>query len=389
MRKIRLNSASEVVKYSGLIFFANFAGAIILFVSNILISQRFDPQTFGNFKTILSLALFLPALIELGAGVTIVKYTVEFINNKKKINHLIKWILKLRVALYLTLLALIFILRDQISTYLLKDASLSHLVIPGILITGLCFFEIFKSVALGLKAYKDYSMSRFLTYASSGILMLVFGYFFGVYYALIGWALSYLIGNLPLIKLSINKGILDETEEIDVKKIFSDYSLPMYILYFPSLLSAAAIPILSLFFSQTIIGYYSFAMIFFNGIILIPSSLSDFLFPKISGLTGKENKKTADEHLKRVLFLYSIVVIPGIIATVFFSDIFIKMIASSYVPSLLAFKTLVSLGLLSGYLLIYGSYLQGLAKLKDFAVITIIHNVVFLAVSFFVLGLLT
>jgi O-antigen/teichoic acid export membrane protein len=175
-------SVSEIVKYSSLIFIANFAGALILFASNLVISQRFDPETFGNLKTILSLALFLPMLIEFGAGVTIVKYTAEFVNSKKKLNHLINWILKLRTVLFLVLLALMFIFRNQISTYLLKDASLSYLVIPGILIAGLFFFEIFKSVALGLKAYKDYSVSKFLTYASSGILMLLFGYFFGYFY---------------------------------------------------------------------------------------------------------------------------------------------------------------------------------------------------------------
>lgn len=378
-------SDTEIIKYSGLIFLANFFGALFLFISNIIISSHFGPEIFGNFKTILGLSLFFPVLIEFGAGVTIVKYTAELIKHKKKVNYLIGWILKLRVISYSVLLISMFILKDQIAIHLLKDISLSSLVIPGIFISGLFFFEIFKSIALGLQEYKDYSISNFLTLSSSGVLMLIFGYFFGVYYALIGWSLSYFIGNFSLIRSSIRRGMFGETKKFDVKKIFFNYSLPMYILFFPGLLSSAAIPILSLYYSQKIIGYYSFAMIFYNGILLIPLSLSSFLFPKISGLSGKKNKKTAEESLKKVLFLYSLVVIPGIITTIFFSDFFIELIAPLYIPSALIFKTLVCLELVLGYFLIYENYLRGLARLKEFAIIVLTHNITFLVVSFLVL----
>jgi len=356
-----------------------------LFISNIIISREFGPEIYGNFKTILQLSLFLPLLIEFGAGVTIVKYTAQLVKTKK-VNYLIKSILKLRLISYSVLLVLMFFLREKIAIYLLRDASLSTLVIPGILISGLFFFEVFKSIALGLQEYKDFSLSKFLTLASSGILMLILGYFFGVYYALIGWSLSYFVGNLPLMRLSVKKRMFDETKKINVKKIFLGYSLPMYILFFPGLLTSAVIPILSLYFSQKIIGYYSFAMIFYNGIILIPLSLSDFLFPKISKLSG--NKKMAEESLKKVFILYSLVVIPGIIMTVFFSDFFVELIAPLYVPSILIFKTLVCLGLLIGYFLIYENYLQGLARLKRFAPIILIHNIAFLTISFLVLKMI-
>ena len=73
-----ISSEFEVIKYSSLIFLANFSGALILFISNIILSRQFGPEIFGNFKTMLSLSLFLPTLIEFGASVTIVKYTAEF-----------------------------------------------------------------------------------------------------------------------------------------------------------------------------------------------------------------------------------------------------------------------------------------------------------------------
>ncbi len=385
MRKINLKPISgfEIIKYSSLIFLANFSGALILFISNVIISRRFGPEVFGNFKTILGISLFLPTLIEFGAGVTIVKYTAKLKKDIRKINHLIKWILKLRIISYSALLVSMFFLKEQIAIHLLKDVSLSYLVIPGIFISGLIFFEIFKSIALGLQKYKDYSISKSLTLSSAGVLMLIFGYFFGVYYALIGWSLSYFLGNFFLIRSS-TKNMSGETKKFDVKGIFFNYSLPMYILFFPEILSLAAIPILSLYYSQKIIGYYSFAMVFYNGISLIPLSLSDYLFPKVSGLS-RRNRRMALESLKKVLILYSLVVITGIFATIFFSDFFIDLIAPLYVSSALIFKTLVCLGLFLGYFLIYEYYLRGLARLKRFAIVILTHNITFLVVSFLVL----
>jgi len=382
-------SETEIIKSSGLIFLANFFGAVILFVSNILISTYFGPETFGNFKIILELSLFLPILIEFGANVTIVKYTAEMIKkDSKKVNYLIKWILKLRLISYSILLILMFVFKEQIAIYLLKDASLSSLVIPGIFISGLFFFEIFKSIALGLQDYKEYSISKFLTFSSSGILMLIFGYFFGIHLALIGWSLSYFLGNLPLMISSFRKGMFYDSKKFNMKKIFFNFSFPMYILFFPGLLSSAAIPLLSLYYSQKIIGYYSFSMIFFNGISLIPLSFSDFLFPKISSLNIKKNKRMAEAHLKKVLSIYTLIVIPGILGIILLSDFIIQLIAPSYLPSILVFKTLVTTGFLLGYFLIYEHYLRGLARIKDFSLVFLIHNIIFLSISFLILGIL-
>ena len=382
-------SETEIIKSSGLIFLANFFGAIVLFISNILISTYFGPENFGNFKIILELSLFLPILIEFGANVTIVKYTAEMIKrDRKKVNYLIKWILKLRLISYSILLIVMFIFKEQIAIYLLKDASLSSLVIPGIFISGLFFFEIFKSISLGSQDYKKYSISKFLTFFSSGILMLIFGYLFGVYFALMGWSLSYFLGNLPLMISSFKKGMFDDSKKFDMKKIFFNFSFPMYIMFFPGLLSSAAIPILSLYYSQKIIGYFSFSMIFFNGISLIPISFADFLFPKISSLSGKKNERIAKESLDKVLILYTLILIPGVIATILLSDFIIQLIAPLYLPSILVFKTLVTIGFLLGYFLIYEHYLRGLARLKEFSIIFLIHNIIFLSISFLILGII-
>jgi len=58
------------------------------------------------------------------------------------------------------------------------------------------------------------------------------------------------------------------------------------------------IPILSLFFSQKVIGYYAFAWTFYSGFD-VPTALSAVLFPKISALHGKKDFLMAKRTLKK------------------------------------------------------------------------------------------
>ncbi|MFH1472582.1 MAG: oligosaccharide flippase family protein, partial [Nanoarchaeota archaeon] len=113
--------------------------------ANIMLSKQFGPEGFGNFKTVLSLFLFLPALIEFGAGATLTKYIAE--GN----TGIIRWFLKLRVVSYAVVGALLFIFREQIAAVFLKDASLSALILPGIILFLFTFFEIFKPIVQGFQ----------------------------------------------------------------------------------------------------------------------------------------------------------------------------------------------------------------------------------------------
>ena len=72
----------ELIKSSGLVFGASLRGSIILLISNLVLSEHFGPESFGNYKTVVSLFLFLPALIEFGAGTTLTKYIAEFSDDR-------------------------------------------------------------------------------------------------------------------------------------------------------------------------------------------------------------------------------------------------------------------------------------------------------------------
>lgn len=381
-----VSGISEIMMKSGMLFIASFLGSIILLIANLILSKNFEPETFGNFKTVVSLSLFLFTLIEFGAGTTLTKYISEF--NDKRVNFLVREFLKLRIVSYILLLGIIFIFRKKIAIYFLKDPSLEYLILAGMFLFATLFFEIFNHITLGFQKFKLYSFSQLLTLSSIGFFAIVLGSYFGVFYAIIGWGLGYFFGNLLNVKFSFEKKVFERSDvRVDIKKIFLKYSIPVYLLIIPSFLGNGIIPILSLFFSQKLIGYFAFAMIFHQGIILIPGALYQVLFPKFSQL-GLKNLKEAKATLKKVFFIYSGIVIFGIPLTLFFSEFFINFFARDYLPGLIIFKTLVVLGLLLGYLLIYESYLTGLAKIKKLIIVETIRNVSLFVISFLVIKMI-
>lgn len=364
---------SALIKDSGMLFLASFAGSLFLFVANIMLSKRFGPEGFGNFKTVLSLFLFLPALIEFGAGATLTKYIAE--GNIS----VIRWFLKLRAASYAIMGVLIFAFRNHIAAFFLKNSALNYLVLPGLAVFFFTFFEVFKPIVQGFQNFKLLGWSQFLTMFFQGALMIILGYYFGVAYALVGWGLGYALANIPNIIYVIRKKI--SGTPADVSKIFRNYSIPVYLMIIPGFIGLANVPILSLFFSQTSIGYYAFALTFCSGVLLIPAALSSVIFPKISELHGKKSFLMAKNTLKKVLMLYTPVALLGTVGTLMFSERIVLFIAPSYLLGLTVFEALIIFGFVSGYIQIYKTYLTAIGNSKKLALWALASSLILLCIS--------
>jgi O-antigen/teichoic acid export membrane protein len=378
----------DLARSGGIIFLASLSANIILFFANIFIADQLGAVDFGVFKIISYLFTFLPILIDFGANYTMTKYISEFKSrSKEKVGYLIKWFLKIRIFSYSVMLALILIFNEQIAFFFLKDASLNYLVFAGVLMAGLPFFVIFQFIVLGFHKFKLFALSQFLTLTSSGILSVLLSPF-GIFYAVVGWSFGFLIGNLFNLKFFLREDIIKKSNEFDVKRIFKKFSLPAQFVWIVTNLFTVIIPILSLSFSQEAIGYFSFAFLFYIATLLVPTSISSVVFPKVSELNGFGRYKDAKNLLKRAFFLYSPVVLIGIILVFLISDWLFVTFFESYLPSLLMFKILVSLGLVLGFNMIYTNYLQGLGRVKMFALLVLLQNALLFAVSFVLLSMI-
>jgi len=377
---------SDLAKTGGIIFIAIISSNLIVFLANLLIANQLGAADFGVFKTVLYLFSFLPLLIEFGVNASLTKYISEFgSKNKERIGYLVSWFLKLKMISYLVLILVIFLLREQISMIFLKDASLTYLISAGILLISLTFFSVFQFIIQGFQKFKLYALSQFLNLSSSAILGVLLSPL-GIFYIILGWSLGPLIGNLFNIKFFFSKKILKKAKEFDVKSRFLKFSMPIYLTNIITGLSVSIVPLLSLFFSQEKIGYFSFAFIFYSAALLIPMSLSAIVFPKVSELNGLKRHKDAKNILIKAFKLYVIVAIVGIIFVLLISDWLFTTFFSGYLKSLFIFKVLTILGLIFGFNTIYVYYLQGLGKVKRFALLVLTQNILLIIISFVLLS---
>ena len=180
---------------------------------------------------------------------------------------------------------------------------------------------------------------------------------------------------------------IKKSKEFDVKRIFKKFSLPSEFVWISINLFSIIIPVLSLFFSQEAIGYFSFAFLFYFATLLVPTSISSVVFPKVSELNGFNKRRDAKGILKKALLLYAPVFLIGMMLVALVSDLFFATFFENYLASLPAFKVMVSLGLLFGFNMIYINYLQGLGRVKRFALMIVLQNVILFTVSFALLSM--
>jgi O-antigen/teichoic acid export membrane protein len=379
----------DLVKDSVVVFLSTSLANVILFLTNLYFSRLFGPESFGIFKTVLYLFTLLPVLIDFGMMITLPKYIAEFkVKDKKKISYMVGWFLKIRTISFLIFLAILFLFRNEIAIYFLHDQSLSYLILAGLLIVGVSFFNVLRQMVMGYENFKLFSVSAILTNVAYALIGIVLGYYFGIFYAIVGFSAGLLLGNLVCLKFLMEKRTFEKGNgKFDVKKIFWNYSMPMHLfLVLPNTLGTSMVPIMSLFFSTKLIGYYSFAFMFYFAALMIPMSIQSVLFPKVSRLVGIKRHKESERSLTRILGLYTLAVVLGVIGVLLLSRWFVTLIAEEYLPGLVLFEALVILGLFLGYFSIYGTYLSARGEVKKTAAVVLSQNLILFVVSFMLLS---
>jgi O-antigen/teichoic acid export membrane protein len=376
----------ELIRRGSLVLVATLLASIISFFANIAISSIIGPKSFGDFKTIVYLFAFLPVLVDLGINASLTKYIAEY--GKLRLGeakHLIVRFLEIKLLSYVILVSATLLVNSYIAVYFLKDVSLNQLVFAGIVYMALSFFTVFNFIILGIQNFKLFSVSTFLSPASSALLALLLSPF-GIFYMIIGWALGPLIGNLANIVFLLKNKFFSNRIKTDFRKVFFKFSLPIFPVELSTNLYTVIIPLLSLFFNQEMVGYYSFAFMFYYAAQLIPNSLSSVLFPKVSELNGLGRHDHAKDILRRSFLYYGLIVVIGLAFVLFLSEWFITLIAKEYLPSLLMFKAIASMGFIFGFNVIYVNYLKGLGKVRRYAIFSVIQTLILIAVSFILLN---
>ncbi len=384
-----VKSEKKTITDSLALMTSNFTGSILVFISGILLARILQPTLFGTYKTIINFILFLPALSELGINTTLVKYGAEFIaqDKKSKFWFLIKKLLGFRLIINVVLAVAIIIFQKPLAHNFLKDTNLSFYLILGavFLISG--FLDNIKPLVSAFKNFKLLAKTQFILNFSWAVLVVLGAYFFGITGAIWGIILSYPLSNFLNIKFLIKKQLAKKTEAFPLSPILKKYTLPIYLLSLPNLLSLALIPVLALFYSQTLIGYFSLSLIFHNLAVQIPNAISGVVFPEMSEFNAKKDFASAKIKLKRIYLIYLPFILITLPLILIFTRPLINLILPTFLEAVLMIKVMFASGLAFGLLVIYGSYLTALAKFKKLTVITLFLTIMFYLIAFSLLNL--
>jgi len=376
----------DFVKSGMTVFLGTFLASITAFFANLFISTMLGPEAFGNFRVMIYLFAFLPIVADLGINSTLTKYLSEYGRESKKIGTIIRNLLMIKAAIFASAIAVLLIFSSQIAQLFLQDYTLGYIVVAGIGYMGANFFVTFSYAMLGFQNFRTYGITQIVSAVSSAVFALALMQF-GLFWTIVGWSMGPILGSIPPLLFILRKRNGWGREPIETLGILKKFSLPVYPIDISTSMFNIIVPIVSLFFVQTIVGYYSFAFMFYFAAILIPTSLSMVLFPKISELHGQRLFSEAKSILKRSFLYYTPIAAVGILATIALSEWFIGTFAQSYLPSVFMFKAIVSLGFVFGYNIIYTNYLKGLCMLKKYAIFMLVQNALLLAVSFILLSM--
>ncbi len=325
-------------------------------------------------------------MADLGINSTLTKYLSEYGRESKKIGTILRNLLAFKAVIFIASMAALILLRADIAQLFLQDSALGYVVVAGIAYMGTNFFVTFSYAMLGFQNFRTYGITQIVSAVSSAVFALALMQF-GLFWTIVGWSVGPLLGSIPPILFILRKRNGWGREPIETLGILKKFSLPVYPVDISTSMFNIIVPIVSLFFVQTVVGYYSFAFMFYFAAILIPSSLSMVLFPKISELHGQRLFSEAKSILKRSFLYYTPIAALGIAVTLALSEWFIGTFAQSYLPSVFMFKVVVSLGFVFGYNIIYTNYLKGLCMLKKYAIFMLVQNALLLAVSFVLLSM--
>jgi O-antigen/teichoic acid export membrane protein len=367
-----------LLKDSGILFIAGIMGSLALMFSNIFLSRFLGVEGFGNFKTVTNLFSSFPILFSFGIGGTLIKIISD---RRTGFSYIIKKYLLGYAILFVIFGFILFISNNILAFYFLGDINLNYLMIAGLVLFLCTFFDIFKETTVGLKEFKIFSFSEFLRNICFALFSILSAYYFGLFAAIISIGLAYIVKSIPTIYMLFKSGILHiDNRPYNLRKLFFGYSLSMYVI---SLIQSSAvfiIPILSLFFTQTYVGYFGFALIFFSGSVMFANALETIMFPEISELS-KICMDRAWKKFTNVLTIYIPIACACFIFAMMTVRPFVSYISPKFIPCLPVAYALIFYGLFGSVISFLKIFYMATGQMRKSIYCSVAYNSILFIIS--------
>lgn len=215
--------------------------------------------------------------------------------------------------------------------------------ISGIAIAGAILMNIFSSMLLGLKRYRQYSMGYLFVNISSYIIPIGLLFIFRTaIYVIIGISIADFINAGIYISLLSKSycllGDSNKTERIEPFATMVVYSLP---LFFSSIMTTSGTYmdriIVSYFINLSYLGIYNYALVIASVAAVLTMPISNLLIPKLSGYFSLDDRTGFRDTVKMLLNISSMIYIPGAMGIAAISRITLYIFAGpayviAYIP---------------------------------------------------------
>jgi O-antigen/teichoic acid export membrane protein len=327
------------------------------------LSRSLSVEEYGLFYAMFSIISFFALFRDLGLGSALVKYISEFAVRKKfaEIKSSITSVLLVLTAFGFIVSLVLFIFSHQIAQTFF-GAKMSEAILPLMILSAwffvMVFYELMQNAFQGFQNMLAYSLINFFNILTILLLALLFVGHFGM--GVGGVALAYLIAAIVVGSSSIIffirsyphvfriKGSVDKPL---LKKLFA-FALPLFLGGLGGLVISYTDTILiTLFRTLDEVGFFQAAQPTARILWYFPSALTVVLFPMISELWAKREKKLLGGALRFLTKFSFILIIPAAFILIAFPEVVINLLfGPKYLPGSTALQ------ILSAAAIVYAPY---------------------------------
>lgn len=363
------DSYSKKILKGGLaVFISIFIATIFGYILRLYLSRVLSIEEFGLLYAIIAFFALFALFRDMGLNSAIVKYVPEFLvsrrNDKIKASITFNIIFQISVGLAIALPIIFF--SDYIAlSYFHTIEARAALEIFGVMFLIGVFTGVFQSCLQGFNRMDYYSIAQPISTISTLIAILALAYlgFIGVIW---GFFISAIIVAFATFFLMLKtfpnffriKGVIDKKLSNNLLKfsiaIFIG-GIGGYILGYTDTL------ILTYFRSLEEVAYYQVAWATTQVLWIIGSIVSTVMFPIISEIVAKKQKKLLLNGIEILTKIAFITILPFCLITIAFSDIIITFLfGAAYLPASVVLQILSIHALFYTLWVIYSTTLIGL-----------------------------
>ncbi|MFZ7136918.1 MAG: flippase [archaeon] len=317
-----INLAKASSKGGFHLFWGVALSSIISSISVMVVAGILQEGEYG----LVGIALLAPNLIQIirdmGIDQATIKYTAQYKhqNNPEKLKNILTVTITFEFLMGILLTIISYFLSGYIATHILNRPDITSLVqIASLSIFGTALFKASESAFVGYEKMHYQSISLIIQSSIKAILMisLVLSNF-GVFGALLGHSLSYLIVGFvatALLYFKIYKKINLQNTKLQLlstlKQMFQ-YGLPISAsMIFGSFATQIYSFLIAIYLSNQTVGNYNLALNFTVIVAFFVTPVQTLLFPAFSKIDSKKEPQTLQSAFQSSVKYASLLVVPA------------------------------------------------------------------------------